>query len=117
MLGIGLLNDLWQFDGSQWTWMGGSDTTNQRGVYGTKGVASLSNVPGARQNAVSWTDNSGTVWLFGGYGFAASSDGTLVVAPRAHMQISRGVCSDAAIGFGLLVDCTENRASERLVAV
>jgi len=25
-------------------------------------------VPGARQDAVSWTDSAGNLWLFGGYG-------------------------------------------------
>ena len=62
------LNDLWKFDGNNWTWVSGSDTVNQAGVYGTKGIASASNVPGAREYAVSWVDNSGNFWLFGGVG-------------------------------------------------
>jgi N-acetylneuraminic acid mutarotase len=51
---------------SEWTWMGGSNTVNQPGVYGTKGVPAAGNVPGARVGAVSWTDSSGNFWLFGG---------------------------------------------------
>jgi hypothetical protein len=35
-------------------------------VYGTKGVASASNNPGGRENAVSWIDSGGSLWLFGG---------------------------------------------------
>jgi N-acetylneuraminic acid mutarotase len=64
----GLLNDLWKFSPGtgQWTWMGGADTVNAAGVYGTQGVATSGNVPAARSNSVSWTDASGTLWLFGG---------------------------------------------------
>jgi hypothetical protein len=87
----GLLNDLWEFNAStynpalfnnltgapytsasgQWTWKGGSNSTNQAGVY-TGAVGTL--VPGARVNAVSWNDNAGNFWLFGGYGFDGSSN-------------------------------------------
>ena len=71
------LNDLWTFDPNtkEWTWMSGSNAPNAVGVYGTEGVASASNVPGARENAVSWTDKSGNLWLFGGIsGSANTSD-------------------------------------------
>ena len=69
---FGFLNDLWRFDGSNWTWVNGANTVNQAGVYGTQGSASSSNVPGARETALTWTDSSGNLWLFGGYGFDAS---------------------------------------------
>ncbi len=64
----GNFNDLWKFDGADWTWVKGSDTIDQAGNYGTKGQASLFNVPGARYGSVSWTDASGNLWLFGGRG-------------------------------------------------
>ena len=32
-------------------------------------IPSPSNVPGARDSAVSWTDATGNFWLFGGYGY------------------------------------------------
>jgi len=63
-----LLNDLWKFDGNNWTWVSGDNTTNQSGVYGTKGIPVASNKPGARHESVSWIDESGDLWLFGGYG-------------------------------------------------
>jgi N-acetylneuraminic acid mutarotase len=69
---IGYLNDLWKFDGTYWTWVSGSSMTDQHGVYGTKGVPASGNVPGARQYSISWLDQSGNFWLFGGWGFAAS---------------------------------------------
>ncbi len=64
----GVLNDLWKFDGNNWTWMGGSNTVNQAGTYGTKGAPAPTNMPGARVGAVSWLDRSGILWLFGGFG-------------------------------------------------
>jgi hypothetical protein len=64
-----LLNDLWKYNGTNWTWVNGSKTINQKGSYGTEGVAAAGNVPGARDGSVSWTDSSGNFWLFGGYGY------------------------------------------------
>jgi hypothetical protein len=66
------LNDLWKFDGTNWTWVGGSSLPNQSGGYGTKGVADACNVPGARRDAASWTDDSGNPWLFGGRGYSGT---------------------------------------------
>jgi N-acetylneuraminic acid mutarotase len=87
----GSLNDLWKFNPStkQWVWIGGSGTMpchqtpgspqcGQVGVYGSMGNAANGNFPGGRVAAMSWTDNSGNVWLFGGNGYGASvnSSGT-----------------------------------------
>jgi hypothetical protein len=76
-----VLNDLWKwipggpdpngagtFTG-QWIWQGGSSTGNQSGVYGTKGTASSSNIPGGRWAAATYKDSAGNVWLFGGQGY------------------------------------------------
>jgi hypothetical protein len=65
-------NDLWQFDGEEWVWVSGSNTTNQNGTYGEKGVANANNNPGGRYAAVSWMDNSGNMWIFGGEGCDSS---------------------------------------------
>jgi N-acetylneuraminic acid mutarotase/predicted small lipoprotein YifL len=62
----GLLNDLWMYSAGQWTWVSGSDTRDPSGVYGTKGIPSSANSPRGRVDAVSWTDSSGQLWLFGG---------------------------------------------------
>ncbi|HEV2702376.1 MAG TPA: kelch repeat-containing protein [Steroidobacteraceae bacterium] len=66
-----VMNDLWEYSPSsgQWTWWAGSNTVKAAGVYGTKGLTVATNMPGARQNAVTWTDSSGQVWLFGGTGY------------------------------------------------
>lgn len=73
------LNDLWKYDpaAGTWSWIGGSDTANQVGNYGTRGDATSANIPGARDTAVSWTDDQGNLWLFGGNGFGASTLGDL----------------------------------------
>jgi len=64
----GWLNDLWKFDGTNWTWMGGTSNVNNWGVYGTRGIADPNNTPGGRAQATSWVDAQGIVWLFGGNG-------------------------------------------------
>jgi N-acetylneuraminic acid mutarotase len=94
----GWLNDLWEYQpsdtpqNSRWTWMGGSSTVTcvkppgsgeveicgQPGVYGTLGTPAPANVPGSRSGAVTWIDESGSVWLFGGGGFDAQSTGRLL---------------------------------------
>lgn len=67
-------NDLWEFNPStrEWTWMAGSSTGSPQGVYGTLGTPSPQNTPGAREDASSWTDSNGNLWLFGGYGLDAN---------------------------------------------
>jgi len=61
------LNDLWKYSAGEWTWMSGSSGPNQAGIYGTLGTAAPSNIPGARSQAVSWTDATGNLWLFGNF--------------------------------------------------
>ncbi len=64
------LNDLWRYDpdNDMWTWMSGSDIAKQVGTYGIQGTPAADNVPGARYESVAWTDRTGDLWLFGGYG-------------------------------------------------
>lgn len=49
--------------------MKGSTGVNQAGNYGNLGLAALNNVPGARVDACTWTDATGNLWLYGGYGY------------------------------------------------
>ncbi|HEX3948246.1 MAG TPA: kelch repeat-containing protein [Steroidobacteraceae bacterium] len=74
--GAGFLNDLWIFNptAGTWEWVSGSNSTDAGGVYGTQGVASTSNMPGGRIAAVSWTDSSGNLWLFGGFGYDSANN-------------------------------------------
>ncbi len=72
-------NDLWEYNTAslnpsnytttEGTWVekvaGGA---NQGGTYSGGTL-----IPGARTNAVTWTDASGNFWLFGGYGYDSQS--------------------------------------------
>lgn len=74
-----VLNDLWRLDEAtlEWTWVSGDCNTDQLGVYGTKGVADFTNVPGARANAATWSDSAGRLWLFGGEGWGSDFEGNV----------------------------------------
>jgi hypothetical protein len=67
---LAAFNDLWSYNSTTglWTWVGGSNTPNAAGIYGTQGTAAAGNVPGARLGGNAWLDASGNVWLFGGLG-------------------------------------------------
>jgi hypothetical protein len=67
------LNDLWKYiPNGGWAWMGGTNTYNQSGVYGTQGVAAPANIPGGRTQPASFTDAAGNFWLFGGFGMGST---------------------------------------------
>lgn len=66
MKNLGYLNDLWKWDGTSWTWVSGSNQKNKNASYGTKGVSTWTNNPGARSEAVGWADPSNNLWIFGG---------------------------------------------------
>ncbi|HEY3849789.1 MAG TPA: kelch repeat-containing protein [Steroidobacteraceae bacterium] len=71
----GYLNDLWEFNpiAGTWTWVSGSNTSDGNSSYGSVGIPSASNVPGARDVATSWVDASGNFWLFGGFGLDSTN--------------------------------------------
>ena len=70
----GLLNDWWKYNAStnQWTWVSGSNEPGANSVYGTLGVSTVSNQPGSRKDTIGWSDTSGNLWMFSGYGPDAS---------------------------------------------
>jgi hypothetical protein len=70
----GLLNDLWKYDGNTWTWISGNNTKNATGFYGTQGISSPANTPGARESATGWIDSKYNFWLFGGYGVSTNTN-------------------------------------------
>ncbi len=76
----GIKNDLWKYSSStnDWTWIGGSQSVDTAGVYGTQGTPDAANWPGGRVRSTSWTDGNGNLWLFGGEGYdSAGVYGTL----------------------------------------
>jgi N-acetylneuraminic acid mutarotase len=66
----GELNDLWEYNPStaEWTWVSGTDASNQPGTYGTLGAAAAGNFPGGRYMATGWIDAQNNLWVFGGQG-------------------------------------------------
>jgi hypothetical protein len=62
---------------SQWTWVSGDSSINNKGVYGAQGIPAQFNRPSARNESVSWKDNQGNLWLFGGIGYDASGNNYL----------------------------------------
>ena len=70
----GLLNDLWKYSNGEWTWISGNNTDNVAGVYGTQGVSSNSNYPGARYSMAFGIDSSGSIWMFGGLGYDSAGN-------------------------------------------
>jgi N-acetylneuraminic acid mutarotase len=74
------LSDLWKysFSNNQWTWVSGDSTLLSSGVYGTQGVPSQSNTPGARGWSITWNDQvNGNLWLFGGAAQSSSTSGIM----------------------------------------
>src|SRR6185437_6369224 len=63
-------NDLWKYNisNNEWTWVGGSSSSNGAGIYGIKGIGSVTNIPGSGGNFIIWTTPSGLFYLFGGDG-------------------------------------------------
>ena len=51
---MSMRSDMWEFDGSAWTLLGGDDTT---------GCCSIETWPGARKYAAKWVDASGCVHM------------------------------------------------------
>ena len=54
----GLLNDLWQFNGTFWTWISGG--------YQANISADINSFPKNRMGTAGWVDLYGTLWIFGG---------------------------------------------------
>jgi hypothetical protein len=82
-----------------WTWVSGSDRADTLagdafGVYGTLGVAAATNVPGARQSAVTWIDHNGDLWLFGGFGCGPRAAGACNTSYGGTVQGAVGQLND-----------------------
>jgi Galactose oxidase, central domain len=81
--GNGALNDFWVYvpnatltQPGTWTWVKGSNTGSQNGIYGPETIPYLTYlnwIPGGRSNSTSWIDGNGQLWLFGGEGYDSTS--------------------------------------------
>lgn len=66
----GQLNDLWTYDGDNWTWVNGFFTTN--GFSKFSSTPGEITTPGGRHGTAYWQDNNGIFWMFGGHGYHTS---------------------------------------------
>ena len=75
----GIGNDLWKYTESNntWTWMKGDSTINHVGIYGTLNQPNINNKPGSRNGAIMWNGGADVLWMFGGYGYGNSAEGSL----------------------------------------
>jgi PKD repeat protein len=109
-------NDLWMYSIANgiWTWESNDTLENPAANWGTIGVASPTNKPGGKGGSVSWMDNAGNFYLFGGtaQGFPNPYNdlwkytpdpicsGTTVILPVAGLQSSDStLCTYDCINF------------------
>jgi uncharacterized repeat protein (TIGR01451 family) len=75
LFGGNIKSDLWRYNKQtkMWAKMHGPNITNVYGTYGSQGMPAPQNVPGSREDAVTWVDDAGNLWLFGGEGYGATT--------------------------------------------
>jgi PKD repeat protein len=108
-----MYNDLWRYNIAldKWFWVGGSNSQNQPGVFGTMQVPSPANIPGARMGSLSWKNNSG-LWLFGGLDYSGNqwndlwrftildtACGLCNIPPVALFSAPNNICPGTCTGF------------------
>lgn len=86
---FGRLNDMWRFNTTtkEWAFIKGSKYRNQNGTYNQLSVPNSASTPGGRNRAITAVDNSGNLWLYGGYGYA-SSGGEGGLSDLWHFNVS-----------------------------
>lgn len=60
-----------------WSFIKGDTLQPDFPIYGSQGMVTLDAKPGGRQGSASWTDTSGNIWMYGGYGEALDTTGYL----------------------------------------
>ena len=68
LYGYGIYNSLWKFcrKSREWAIINADSTGISRGKWGTKGVASPTNIPPFLQGSIAWTDGNDHLYMFGG---------------------------------------------------
>jgi hypothetical protein len=88
---------------NDWAWLSGKNTSNQNGAYSPPVhpiLAYISNAPGGRKYAATWSDKTGHLWLFGGYGYTYNTQ----VGPQPFFQDEMWVYYGALDYFGGIQD-------------
>jgi Cu-Zn family superoxide dismutase len=76
--GNGPLNDMWEWkvgvNRLDWHAVQGTNLLNSLSRYGPVGNYSSASWPGGRCEGASWSDPEGTMWIFGGTGYARANE-------------------------------------------
>lgn len=75
----GYLSDLWKYNESGWTFVGGPRSSNAFGEYPPIGQGSATSWPGGRRGMTVWQLELSTAYLFGGFGECAATAAVLSV--------------------------------------
>lgn len=70
--GPGTLNDLWKWDGQNWTWVDGTKEISNEARPGAVNVVNPNFYPGYRNKSSYCVGSDGTFWLYGGWGYNRS---------------------------------------------
>jgi len=72
---IGYLSDLWELNPNtgEATYISGPAVMNTAATPGTQGTANPGNFPAGRSFAITWVDQNGGFWMFGGQGLNGSN--------------------------------------------
>lgn len=78
-------NDLWRFDPTtnMWTWMAGTNLTNQDGYYGTQYVATGANYPAGSSNGFADNTNAPNGWSINAMFPGFESTDLYIYAPKS----------------------------------
>jgi hypothetical protein len=78
----------------QWAWLSGLNALNAPGAYGTKGIPSVNNYPGARHEYSMVFDPAiNGLYLFGGYGYDLSTHSTSQ-STKGYLSVTVGPLYD-----------------------
>ncbi len=113
------LADLWKYSPvmNEWTLVYGNPFSSDIGIYGIMGVSSPLNRPPSRNGTSAWKDQSGNLWLFGGYvsrsPYPCMSDlwkyvpdttcgGCTTLQPTAQFSADNHICPGTCVDFSNL---------------
>lgn len=112
---LGRMNDFWKWDGTDWTWIAGTDALNNQGALSASPSSpDAGNYPSARSAACFWGDDNG-FYMYGGQGASSGGFGYLdqlwfYEASSGHWALLSGstTSKDVLASYG---EATDNDAS------
>jgi N-acetylneuraminic acid mutarotase len=108
------LNDLWFYDPltNLWTWVKGSDTKSQAGVYGTINVPSAVNTPGSRYYTSGFIRAAtNSLYLFGGWSDANNFNDLWTISAEGPLPVKLSAFTASLQRYNT-VNCAWTTSSE-----